>query len=64
MKIRAAVLQAIGAERPYHETRPLVIEELELDPPGENDVLVEIKAAGLMRQEPKDYVIRDGDDPW
>lgn len=34
MKIRAAVLQAIGAERTYDASQPLAIEELELDPPG------------------------------
>ena len=60
MKIRAAVLQAIGAERPYNETRPLVIEELELDPPGDNEVLVEIKAAGLCHS---DLSVIDGNRP-
>ncbi|MFL1406807.1 zinc-dependent alcohol dehydrogenase family protein [Marinobacter sp. M1N3S26] len=60
MKIRAAVLQAIGAERPFNETRPLVIEELELDPPGDNEVLVEIKAAGLCHS---DLSVIDGNRP-
>lgn len=60
MKIRAAVLQAIGAERPYQDTRPLVIEELELDPPGSNEVLVEIKAAGLCHS---DLSVIDGNRP-
>ncbi len=39
MKTKAAVL--------YEYNRPLVIEELELDPPKENEVLVQYKAAGL-----------------
>lgn len=60
MKIRAAVLQAIGTARPYNETRPLVIEELELDPPGDNEVLVQIKAAGLCHS---DLSVIDGNRP-
>lgn len=60
MKIRAAVLQAIGAERPYTETKPLVIEELELDPPGDNEVLIQIKAAGLCHS---DLSVIDGNRP-
>lgn len=60
MKIRAAVLQAIGAERPYNTSKPLVIEELELDPPGDNEVLVEIKAAGLCHS---DLSVIDGNRP-
>lgn len=51
MKIRAAVLQAIGAERPYDESQPLAIEELELDPPGDGEVLVRIRAAGLCHSD-------------
>lgn len=60
MKIRAAILQAIGSERPFDQTRPLVIEELELDPPGDNEVLVEIKAAGLCHS---DLSVIDGNRP-
>ncbi|MFW5823745.1 MAG: zinc-dependent alcohol dehydrogenase family protein [Marinobacter sp.] len=60
MKIRAAVLQAIGAERPYTATKPLVIEELELDPPGDNEVLVRIRAAGLCHS---DLSVIDGNRP-
>ena len=60
MKIKAAVLHAIGLERPYTETRPLHIEELELDPPGDNEVLVQIKAAGLCHS---DLSVIDGNRP-
>lgn len=60
MKIRAAVLQSIGAERPFQDTRPLVIEELELEPPGDNEVLVQIKAAGLCHS---DLSVIDGNRP-
>lgn len=51
MKIKAAVLHALGAEQPYAETRPLVIEEVELAPPGPGEVLVEVKAAGLCHSD-------------
>ena len=33
MKIKAAVLSAMGATTPYATSKPLAIEELELDPP-------------------------------
>jgi alcohol dehydrogenase len=60
MKTRAAVLQAIGRPRPYAKSRPLVVEELELDPPGPGEVLVEIKAAGLCHS---DLSVINGDRP-
>ncbi|MEO9587040.1 MAG: alcohol dehydrogenase catalytic domain-containing protein, partial [Marinobacter sp.] len=60
MKVRAAVLQAIGVGRPYQDTRPLVIEELELAPPSDNEVLIQIKAAGLCHS---DLSVIDGNRP-
>ena len=33
----------------YRAYEPMIIEEVELDAPGEGDVLVELKAAGLCR---------------
>ncbi len=60
MKTRAAVLDTMGMERPYRETRPLTVEELELDPPGDGEVLVEIKAAGLCHS---DLSVIDGNRP-
>ncbi len=51
MKIRAAVLFDIEKPRPYAESLPLSIEELELDPPKAGEVLVEIKAAGLCHSD-------------
>ncbi len=51
MKTKAAVLHEIGRPRPYAETRPLLIEELDLDPPGEGEVLVRIGAAGLCHSD-------------
>lgn len=60
MKIRGAVLDAMGAERPYTGTRPLTISELELDQPGPDDVLVRIEAAGVCHS---DLSVVNGDRP-
>ncbi len=51
MKIKAAVLHALGTAQPYSETKPLTIEEVELAPPGPGEVLVEVKAAGLCHSD-------------
>lgn len=62
MKIRAAVLQAIGAQAPYAQSRPLRVQEVEveLDPPGPGEVLVRIGAAGLCHS---DLSVISGDRP-
>ncbi|MEQ8355812.1 MAG: zinc-dependent alcohol dehydrogenase family protein [Kiloniellaceae bacterium] len=60
MKTKAAVLHETGRPRPYAESRPLIIEELDLDPPGENEVLVRIGAAGLCHS---DLSVISGDRP-
>ena len=60
MRTKAAVLRAIGEARPYAQSRPLKIEELELDPPGEGEVLVRILAAGLCHS---DLSVINGDRP-
>jgi len=51
MKIRAAVLNKTGAERPYAVSLPLSIEQVELDLPGHGEVLVKIMAAGLCHSD-------------
>ena len=60
MKIQGAVLQAMGAATPYAESRPLAIEEVDLDPPGPGEVLVKIAAAGLCHS---DLSVINGDRP-
>src|SRR5690349_8622067 len=60
MKIRAAVLDRMGAEPPYAKSKPLRIAELELDPPGRGEVLVRIEAAGLCHS---DLSVINGDRP-
>jgi len=57
----AAVLREIGLPAPYAESRPLSIEEVELDPPGPGEVLVRIRAAGLCHS---DLSAINGDRPW
>ena len=51
MRIRAAVLNEMGAAAPYAQSQPLKIEEIELDPPGPGEVLVKIAAAGLCHSD-------------
>jgi alcohol dehydrogenase len=60
MKTRAAVLRRMGVEPPYAETKPLSIETIELDPPGRDEVLVRIGAAGLCHS---DLSVINGDRP-
>lgn len=60
MKIRAAVLNRMGVEPPYERTKPLSIEELELDAPGPGEVLVKIAAAGVCHS---DLSVINGDRP-
>lgn len=60
MKIRAAVLEKIGAERPYAKSRPLSIQEVELEGPGQGEVLVRMAVAGLCHS---DLSVIDGNRP-
>lgn len=49
--IRGAVLERIGAQRPYVESTPLRVQDLTLDPPGPGELLVRIEAAGLCHSD-------------
>ena len=51
MKIRSAVLRSSGVEKPYAESKPIHIEEIELDPPQAGEVLIKIKAASLCHSD-------------
>ncbi|MDR3659740.1 MAG: alcohol dehydrogenase catalytic domain-containing protein [Mycobacterium sp.] len=51
MKIRGAVLEQIGRNRPYAESRPLSVTELDLAEPGDGELLVRIEAAGLCHSD-------------
>ncbi|MFE5708198.1 alcohol dehydrogenase catalytic domain-containing protein [Rhodococcus koreensis] len=51
MKIFGAVLDEIGASRPYTSSAPLAVRELDLAPPGERELLVRIDVAGLCHSD-------------
>ncbi len=60
MQMRAAILNESGVQRPFHETKPLSITEVELQGPGSGEVLVKIAAAGLCHS---DLSVIDGNRP-
>ncbi|HJQ59279.1 MAG TPA: alcohol dehydrogenase catalytic domain-containing protein [Vineibacter sp.] len=60
MKMRAAILTTCSAPQPFAKSKPLSIEEVELDPPGEGEVLVKVGGAGLCHS---DLSIINGDRP-
>lgn len=51
MRITGAVLEEIGRPRPFADSTPLVVCDLELDPPGPTEVLVRMEAAGLCHSD-------------
>lgn len=51
MRIRGAVLERIGAPRRYAESQPLRVTDLDLAPPGDDELLVRIEAAGLCHSD-------------
>src|SRR5271155_1748846 len=57
LQIRGAVLEHIGLPRPYAESRPITVAEDELDPPGADELLVRIEAAGICHS---DLSVGDG----
>lgn len=60
MRITGAVLERVGAEPPFAISRPISVGELWLDPPGEDELLVRIEAAGLCHS---DLSVIDGNRP-
>ncbi len=54
------MLREIGRPGPYADTRPLAIEEIDLDLPGPGEVRVRIRAAGLCHS---DLSVIDGNRP-
>jgi alcohol dehydrogenase len=60
MKIRAAVLDKMGASPPYATLKPLAITMVDLAPPGRGEVLIKIAAAGLCHS---DLSVINGDRP-
>lgn len=51
MRMTAAIMYEQGLPAPYAQSQPLRIEEVDLDGPGEGEVLVEVRAAGLCHSD-------------
>ena len=51
MKSLAALLRTSGQPMPYEKTRPLELVEIDLDKPGEGEVLVKTTAAGICHSD-------------
>ena len=51
MKIRAAVLEEIGLEGPYAVSRPLRVQQVDLEGPGPGEVTIRMAAAGLCHSD-------------
>lgn len=60
MRFRAAVLREMSKEMPYSVSKPVSIEEVVVEPPGQGEVLVKIRAAGLCHS---DLSVINGDRP-
>ncbi|MGN6550439.1 MAG: zinc-dependent alcohol dehydrogenase family protein [Pararhizobium sp.] len=60
MEIKAALLERMGAERPYAISRPLSVATVALQGPGRGEVLVRMAAAGLCHS---DLSVINGDRP-
>ena len=60
MKMKAGVLTVCGAPRPFAKSKPIHVLEVELDPPGEGEVLVKVGGAGLCHS---DLSLINGDRP-
>ena len=51
MRMTAAVLYEQGKPRPYATSKPFVIEQVELDPPGPGELLIQIGGGGLCHSD-------------
>ena len=60
MRTKAALLRETGLARPYAESRPLVVQDMELAEPGAGELLVRVGAAGLCHS---DLSVIDGSRP-
>ena len=60
MKMKAGVLTVCGAPRPFAKSKPIHVIEVDLDPPGEGEVLVKVGGGGLCHS---DLSLINGDRP-
>jgi alcohol dehydrogenase len=58
--MKAAILNEMGRSRPYANSKPLVVEDVHLDPPGPGELLIKIKETGLCHS---DLSVINGDRP-
>jgi len=60
MKTRAAILRKTGLPQPFSQSKPLDVVEVDLAPPGRDELLVKVAAAGICHS---DLSIITGDRP-
>lgn len=60
MKIKAAVLERTDATYPYVDSKPLVVQEVELEAPGKHELTIRMVAAGVCHS---DLSVIDGTRP-
>jgi Aldehyde dehydrogenase family/Alcohol dehydrogenase GroES-like domain len=58
--MKAAVFEKPATSRPFKDSKPLKIQEIDLDPPGRNELLVRVLATGLCHS---DLSVIDGERP-
>jgi alcohol dehydrogenase len=51
VQIRGAVLDRVGLARPYAESRPIRVVDLDLDAPGSGEVMIRVEAAGVCHSD-------------
>jgi alcohol dehydrogenase len=51
MEITGAVLERVAADAPFARSRPITVSTLELQAPGENELLVRIEVAGVCHSD-------------
>jgi len=51
MKMKAAILTACGLPQPFAKSKPIQVAEVDLEPPGEGEVLVKVGGAGLCHSD-------------
>jgi alcohol dehydrogenase len=61
MKTRAAILSQMGLPAPYVDSKPIRIEDVDLDGPEAGEVLVEMVGSGVCHS---DLSVVDGSRPW
>lgn len=51
MHITGAVLEEIGRQRPYRDSHPITVSQMDLGDPGPTEVLIRIEAAGVCHSD-------------